>query len=123
MRRTCSAVLAAVGVAFCAIAPTRADGPEDGPLRVRIESPHGGVVAGPTVTLEATISDPRIRTATMVMNGASYEVPVEGGRVRQTVVAGPGNNRVGIVAQRGRHTARDSVTFRYTGEPIEMMIL
>lgn len=118
MRRIGWAAVAAVGV-WCSVTGAAAQPP----LRVEIESPHGGVVDGPTVGLTARISDATVRTATMVVNGAAYEVPVEGGRIEQMVVAGPGNNRVGIVVQRGRETARDSVTFRYRGEPVEMMVL
>jgi len=96
------------------------DGP---PLEVSLESPHGGVVPGPTVQVEATVSDPKVTEALLVVNGASYHVPVEQGRVTQGIVAVPGNNRVGIVVRDRGRVARDSTTFRYEGEPVEMVVL
>ncbi len=94
-----------------------------GPLRVQIETPTGGIVDGATVELLARVSDPSVLSASMLVNGATYDVPVEGGQIRQTVVASPGNNRVGIVVQRGSEVARDSVTFRHTGDSVQMMIV
>ena len=93
------------------------------PLEVSLESPHGGVVPGPTVQVEATVSDPKVTEALLVVNGASYHVPVEQGRVTQGIVAVPGNNRVGIVVRDRGRVARDSTTFRYEGEPVEMVVL
>jgi hypothetical protein len=92
-------------------------------LSVRITEPSSGIVEGPTVDLEAEVSDPTVRTASLVVNGATYEVPVEQGRITQTIVAVPGNNRIGVVVARGAAVARDSLTFRYTGEPIELVVL
>lgn len=90
---------------------------------VRIDEPHAGVVHGPVVQLSATVSDPEVQHATLVVNGASYDVPVEQGRVAQQVVAVPGNNRVALLARRGDQTARDSMTFHYDGPPMELVVL
>ena len=68
-------------------------------LRVIIEDPHAGVVDGPVVALTATVSDPAVRRATLVVNGAACDVPVEQGRVSQQIVAIPGNNRVALLAR------------------------
>lgn len=112
---------AIVGISLGAIgAPVAADPP---PLRVAIETPSGGIVEGPVVAVEAQISDPTVQEARLFVNGATYHVPVDEGRVRQTIVAVPGNNRVGLVVARGHETARDSLTFRYTGEPVELVVL
>lgn len=92
-------------------------------LTVRIEAPHGGIVDGPTVDLEARVSDPAVRHATLVVNGAAYDVPVEQGRVRQRIVAVPGQNRVALMATRNGRVARDAMTFRYRGPPVEMVVL
>ncbi len=92
-------------------------------LSVRIVSPHGGVVPGPTVSLTAEVSDPRATEAMLVVNGAAYHVPVEQGVVSQSIVAVPGNNRVGVVVRRGDRVARDSVTFRYEGDRVELVVL
>jgi hypothetical protein len=101
-----------------------ADAPADnGPLAITIESPHGGIVDGPVIHFSATISDPEVLQATLVSNGASYDVPVRQGRVEQQLVAIPGNNRVGLVVEREGETARRSVTFRYEGEPMELIVL
>jgi uncharacterized protein YfaP (DUF2135 family) len=97
--------------------------PRESPLAVTIESPHAGIVPGPTVTLEATVSDPDAENATLVVNGASYPVPIEQGRITQQIVAVPGQNRVGVVVERNGRVARDSLTFRYDGEPMELVIL
>ncbi len=93
------------------------------PLSVHIESPHAGVVDGPTALFEATVSDPTIRHATLMVNGSAYDVPVEEGRVAQTILAVPGNNRVALVATRGDQVARDSLTFRYRGDPMELIVI
>lgn len=89
-----------------------------------ITTPTGGMVdADYTVALEAEVSNPRIRTAQLVVNGAVYEVPVRGGRINQTVVAVPGNNRVGVVVRHGGKVARDSLTFFLRGERTDLIIL
>jgi len=93
------------------------------PLGVEITAPHGGVVPGPTVQFEAEVSDPRATQAMIVVNGASYHVPIEQGRIAQQIVAVPGNNRVGVVVRHGSRVARDSVTFRYEGDPIDLIVL
>ncbi len=93
-------------------------------LSVRFTSPPGGVIDGDLVVgLEATISDPRVRTALLTVNGVSYEVPVEQGRVTQNVVAVPGVNRVMIAAARGGAVARDSSTFFLRGPRVELMVV
>ena len=92
-------------------------------LAVRIESPHAGVVPGPIVELTARVSDPSVRHATLVVNGSAYDVPVEQGRVSQQVVAVPGNNRVAVLARSGTAVARDSITFRYDGPAMELVVL
>lgn len=97
--------------------------PAGAQLRVNIEDPHGGVVDGPVVSLTATVSDPAVRRATLVVNGAAYDVPVEQGRVSQQIVAIPGNNRVALLARHGDQSARDSLTFHYRGPPMELVVL
>lgn len=92
-------------------------------LTVDIEQPVGGIVSSPTVELLATVSDPAAQTAVVVMNGASYHVPIEQGRIHQTLVVVPGNNRVGVVVEHAGVTARSSRTFRYEGEPMELVVL
>lgn len=113
------AMLLSLG-AFLLAAPAAA---QTAPLSVHIEDPHSGVVDGPIVSLEARVSDPTIRHATLVVNGSAYDVSVEQGRVRQRIIAVPGNNRVAILARDGRRVARDSMTFRYRGDPIELIVL
>lgn len=105
-----------------AITPGRASA-QSPPLAVHIEAPHAGVVPGPVVELTARISDPSLRHATLVVNGAAYDVPVEQGRVAQQVVAIPGNNRVALLARHGSQVARDSLTFRYDGPAMELVVL
>ncbi|MGE0792440.1 MAG: hypothetical protein AB7S26_42590 [Sandaracinaceae bacterium] len=102
---------------------TTAHAQTSAPLRVHIESPHAGVVDGPLVYLEATVSDPTARHATLVVNGAAYDVSVEEGRVSQQIIAIPGNNRVALSVRSGDRTSTDSLTFRYRGDAMEMMIL
>lgn len=92
-------------------------------LRVHIEDPHAGVVEGPVVELTARVSDPAVRHATLVVNGAAYDVPVEQGRIAQQIVAIPGNNRVAVLARRGDQLARDSLTFHYSGPAMELVVL
>ncbi|MBX3273663.1 MAG: hypothetical protein KF729_25590 [Sandaracinaceae bacterium] len=93
------------------------------PLSVEIEAPSAGIVHGPIVQLSARVSDPRVTRATLVVNGASYHVPVEQGRVEQGIVAVPGNNRVAVLAGHGTELARDTLTFHYDGPPMELVVL
>ncbi len=94
------------------------------PLKVTIETPTAGIQDGDhTLQLEAQVSDPRLRTALLSVNGAVYEVPVRGGRIEQTVVVVPGNNRVGLVVKRGAAVARDSVTFYMRGKRTDLVVL
>lgn len=98
--------------------------PAPAPLAVHITAPHAGVGhSGETMTLSATVSDPTVRTALLTAHGITYEVPVEDGRVEQTVVVLPGNNRLGVTVQRGGESVSDAVTFRAEGEPVEMVVL
>jgi uncharacterized protein YfaP (DUF2135 family) len=95
------------------------------PLSVRIEAPLAGVddVRGNVTTFEAAVSDPTLRTATLTLHGASYEVPVEGGRISQQLVVAPGVNRVGVSVRRGDQAASDSVTWFVRGEPTDLLVL
>ncbi len=94
------------------------------PLSVRFETPPGGVVDGDlVVSLEAAVSDPRVRTAMLTVNGVSYEVPVEQGRVAQRVVAVPGNNRVIVSVARDGAVARDAATFFLRGPRVELVVV
>ncbi|AKF10695.1 YfaP family protein [Sandaracinus amylolyticus] len=95
------------------------------PLTVSIESPTPGVadVHGNATTLEAVVSDPTLRTATLTIHGASYSVPIEHGRITQQLVVAGGVNRVGITVQRGDEVARDAVTWFVRGETTELLVL
>jgi uncharacterized protein YfaP (DUF2135 family) len=96
----------------------------DGPLGVSIEAPSAGIEdADHTVAFVATVSDPRITLATLTVNGASYEVPVEGGRIDQTLIVAPGVNRVGVRISRGADHASDSITWTVRGERTELLVI
>jgi uncharacterized protein YfaP (DUF2135 family) len=114
-------------VALAALAPPFAlaqPAPAPAPLTVHIESPSAGVSDAALVTdFAATVSDPRIRTALLTVNGLSYEVPVNEGRVAQTLVVTPGNNRVALTASRGGVTASDAATFFLRGPRVELLVL
>src|SRR5262249_14171272 len=73
--------------------------------------------------LEGKVSDAGLTRATLVVNGAAYQVPIEQGLVRQRIIAMPGNNRVGLVVKRGDTVARDSVTFHARGEAMDLVVL
>lgn len=90
---------------------------------LEITEPHAGVVDGPVVSFEAEVRDPAVRHATLVVNGAAYDVPVEQGRVTQSIVAVPGNNRVALMVESRGRAVRDSLTFRYGGPPVELVVL
>jgi uncharacterized protein YfaP (DUF2135 family) len=94
------------------------------PLTVHIEDPQAGVLdADLTTHFAATVSDPRARTALLTLNGLSYEVPVNEGRVEQTLVVTPGNNRVALTASRGGVTASDATTFFLRGPRVDLIVL
>ncbi len=96
----------------------------DGPLGVHIDSPRAGVEdADHTVQLSATVTDPRLTIATLTVNGASYEVPVSGGTIEQTLIVAPGVNRVGVRVARGTDHASDSITWTVRGERTELMVV
>lgn len=124
MRRT--TLTRSIGLALWAtlLAPQLARAQTATPLTVTIEAPLGGVEdADHTTQLRATVSDPTITTATLSLNGASYEVPVEGGVISQILVVFPGVNRVGLRVARGTSSAESSVTWTVRGERTELMII
>ncbi|HMI89760.1 MAG TPA: hypothetical protein VK509_00275 [Polyangiales bacterium] len=92
-------------------------------LSVRIDDPSAGIVDGPVVTLHAKVSDPQATDATLVVNGVSYPVPIEQGAVSQQIVAIPGANRIAVVVEHRGQVAKDSLTFSYRGEPMELVVL
>lgn len=93
-------------------------------LTVHIETPGAGLLDGDlTTALSAAVSDARVRTAVLTVNGLSYEVPVRDGRVEQNVVVVPGNNRVSVSVTRGATTAHDAVTFHLRGPRVELIAL
>lgn len=99
-------------------------GPTVQALRVHIDAPTAGVLdADLVVPFEATVNDPEVRSALLTVNGASYEVPVRAGRVRQQVVVVPGNNRVALTVTRGAEAVTDATTFHLRGERAEMVIV
>lgn len=99
-------------------------GAQRAPLTVRLTAPASGAVDGDLVTaLTAEVSDPSLRTAFLTVNGVTYEVPVEQGRVTQNVVAVPGNNRVAVSVARGSEVARDSATFLLRGPRVELVVV
>jgi uncharacterized protein YfaP (DUF2135 family) len=105
-------------------APVKANAKSSKPLRVTITTPQGGIIDEDyTVDLSARVSDPRARTALLSVNGAVYEVPVRGGRIEQTIVAVPGNNRVGVIVRRRGEIARDSITFYLRGKRTDLVVL
>ena len=108
-----------LGLAALAL-PRLALAVERGRPAVRITEPTGGVVrAGDTLRLVATVEPASVTTATLTVHGMTYEVPVRDGRVEQTVVVLPGNNRVAVHAGE----ARDSVTFHADGDPVDLVVL
>lgn len=108
-----------LGLASLAL-PGLARAQRPAPTTVHITEPTGGVVrAGDTVRLVATVEPASVTAATLTVHGMSYEVPVRDGRVEQTVVVLPGNNRVAVHAGE----ARDSVTFHADGDPVDLVVL
>ena len=106
-----------------AAAQERAPAPP-APLTVDIDTPQAGVVDADLVTtFGASVSDPRVRTALLTVNGLSYEVPVRDGHVTQNLVVAPGNNRVALTATRDGVTASDSTTFFLRGPRVDLVIL
>lgn len=95
------------------------------PLTVRIDRPRAGVedAWGQVAELLAEVSDPTVLTATLTIHGASYEVPVSGGRISQRIVVAPGPNRVGVTVRRGDELATDSVSWTARGEAAELLVL
>ncbi|MFO0609542.1 MAG: hypothetical protein U0324_40640 [Polyangiales bacterium] len=107
-----------------AAAQDRAPASPPAPLTVAIRDPQAGVVDADLVTtFEATVSDPRVRTALLTVNGLSYEVPVRDGHVTQNLVVAPGNNRVALTATRNGVTASDSTTFFLRGPRVDLVVL
>jgi len=113
-----------VAAGLLAQLPAAAQSPPAPPLSVHIETPQPGVLdADLTTHFSARVSDPRARTALLTLNGLSYEVPVNEGRVEQTLVVTPGNNRVALTASRGAATASDATTFFLRGPRVDLIVL
>lgn len=97
---------------------------QSAPPTARITAPTAGVIdADLVVPFEATVSPPTVLEALLTVNGATYEVPVSGGRVRQQIIAVPGNNRVGLTVTHQGRTVHDATTFHLRGERAEMVVL
>lgn len=93
-------------------------------LRVTIEAPQAGIVdAEFTTGFSAVVSDPRVRSALLTVNGLAYEVPVRDGRVTQNLVVVPGNNRVALTVTRGGITASEATTFFLRGPSVDLVVL
>lgn len=107
----------------CVLTPVEASAQRA--LTVTLDAPEGGVVdvSGSVLSLSASVSDPTVRTAIVTAGGASYEVPVEGGRVFQDVVVAPGPGRVAVSVRRGDQVASASVTYYARGERTELLVL
>lgn len=112
-----------VGAAL--LGPPRSAAQQHEPLRVHVESPTAGIedVHGSVTQLVATVSDPTLATVTLTVHGASYDVPVTGGRIEQSLVVVPGVNRVVVTARRGDEVAVDSVSWFVRGEPMDLLVL
>ena len=108
------AAIAFVGVAHAQMRP---------PLVVTLTRPRGGVHDGGFgAMVEATVSDRSVRRAWLTANGLSREVPVTDGRVRESVLALPGTNRISLTATRGGFSARDALTFYARGVEAELVV-
>ena len=93
------------------------------PLVVTITAPHAGVRDGDdAVIVEATVSDPGVRRAWLTAHGLTREVPVSAGRIRESVPALPGVNRVALTASRAGAVGRDAVTFFARGRQAELVV-
>ncbi|MFO0626385.1 MAG: hypothetical protein U0325_12300 [Polyangiales bacterium] len=69
------------------------------------------------------MSPATVHEALLTVNGTTYEVPVRGGRVRQQVIAVPGNNRVALTVTHDGRTVSDVSTFHLRGARAELMVL
>lgn len=93
------------------------------PLVVTITAPRAGVRDGDdAVIIEATVSDPGVRRAWLTAHGLTREVPVSAGRIRESVPALPGVNRVALIAARAGAVGRDAVTFFARGRQAELVV-
>lgn len=91
-------------------------------LEVRILSPHAGIVDGEhTFSFHAEVAGADV--AVLTLNGISFEVPVNDGRVEQELVASPGNNRVALRVSKEGESAEDSRTFFFRGAAVELIVL
>lgn len=89
---------------------------------VALTMPTGGVHDGWSTLVEATVSDPGVRRAWLTANGLTREVPVAEGRVRESILALPGANRVSLMATSAGATARDAVTFYARGVEADLVV-
>lgn len=100
-----------------------ADGQVPTPLVVTIQLPPAGNVAGSFQALvEGTVSDPSVRRAWLTANGLTREVSVSNGRVRESILALPGVNRVSLEATRGGQVGRAEVSFSALGVEAELVV-
>lgn len=117
-RRTLRPLLAAL-VALAGVA----HGQARSPLVVTLTAPRGGVHDGGfSAIVEGTVSDRSVRRAWLTANGLTREVPVTDGRVRESVLALPGVNRVALAATHGGDLGRDAVTFYARGIAAELVV-
>jgi hypothetical protein len=101
-----------------------------GSLNVVITEPTAGMVEPTGSTIRAEVTAPPGATATLIVNGASYPVPIQrdqddqgtSGYVTGPLVASTGVNRVGVVVEYAGQVARDSVTYLRAGPGDELLV-
>lgn len=75
--------------------------------QVRIESPRGGVVDKPVVTIEGSVAGYKGDRARIVINGIPQDLKLNNGRFRLESAVAPGANLIEVIAGAGK----DRVSF------------
>lgn len=101
----CAAAALAVAVS---LAVARAE-PAPRPLKVRIESPRGGMTSERIVAVKGLVEGLVDGRATLVVNGIPLSVAVAAGRFEQPQVLAPGLNTLRAVVSRDGVDASDEV--------------
>lgn len=78
---------------------------------VRITAPGGGWFSRRVIQVKGTVSDVKLKRATLVVNGLPTGLSLKSRRFESTVVLSPGQNTIQVIAENDRGLGSDHVSF------------
>jgi uncharacterized protein YfaP (DUF2135 family) len=97
-------------------------GPLDAP-RVRIKTPRGGWTSQRVATISGSVSDRRVTSVRLSLNGAARTINAHAGHFEARLPVRPGPNTVEVAAQNGAGSGRDEVGFYASVPHTDLQVL